>query len=104
MSSYDPLDLRGQERSKAERELRERLAREALDSQVKFARMARWRIADHLYLCCPGGLLKANEIPAGWGWIEISRGALRVRRAAPDLGSPPTRRWRMVRNVDRARP
>ena len=27
----------------------ERLARETLASQVKFARMARWRIADHLY-------------------------------------------------------
>ena len=82
----------------------ERLAREALASQVKFARMARWRIADHLYLCCPGGLVKAHEIPAGWGWLEVSRGALRVRRAAPDLGSPASRRWRMVRNTQRARP
>lgn len=82
----------------------ERLAREALESQVKFARMARWRIADRLYLCCPGGLVKAHEIPAGWGWIEVSRGALRVRRAAPDLGSPAPRRWRMVRNMRRARP
>ena len=82
----------------------ERLAREALASQVKFARMARWRIADHLYLCCPGGLVKAHEIPDGWGHIEVSRGALRVRRAAPDLGSPPARRWRTVRNTYRVRP
>jgi hypothetical protein len=82
----------------------ERLAREALASQVKFARMARWRIADRLFLCCPGGLVKAHEVPAGWGWIEVSRGALRVRRAAPDLGSPPSRRWRMIRNTQRGRP
>lgn len=52
MSSYDPLDLRGQERSKAERELRERLAREAEESDVKWlmsnkrGRRVVWRLLD----------------------------------------------------------
>ena len=79
----------------------ERLAAQALRSQVKFARMATWRLADRLYLCTPGGMLKPHEVPAGWGLIEITRGALRVRTPAPELGSPEPRRWRAVLNVQR---
>jgi hypothetical protein len=80
----------------------ERLARETLASQVKFDRLAHWRLADRLYLCTPGGMLKASELPAKWGWIEITRGALRVRRAATPLHSPEPRRWRTVGNIRRA--
>ncbi len=36
MSTYDPLDLRGQERDKAERELRERLERQAEEADVRW--------------------------------------------------------------------
>ena len=36
MSTYDPLDLRGQERDKAERELRERLERQEEESDIKW--------------------------------------------------------------------
>jgi hypothetical protein len=79
-----------------------RLAAEALQSQVKFARMARWRLADRLYLCCPAGMLKDHEVPDGWGLLEHCRGALRLRRAAPALDSPAPRRWRTVRCVQRA--
>ena len=79
---------------KADRD--ERLAAQALRSQVKFSRMARWRLADRLYLCTPGALLKASEIPAGWGLIEVTRGAVRVRAVAPDLDCPEPRRWRAV--------
>ena len=80
----------------------ERLAREALASQVKFDKLAHWRLADHLYLCTAGGLLKAHEVPARWGWLEVTRGALRLRRPAPPLASPEPRRWRTVRNIHRA--
>lgn len=79
-----------------------RLAETALQSQVKFARMARWRIADRLYLCCPAGMLKAHELPEGWGLLEHCRGAMRLRRGAAHLHSPETRRWRTVRNVHRS--
>lgn len=79
----------------------ERLAAEALRSQVKFARMARWRLADRLYLCTPGGLLRANEVPKGWGLVEVTRGALRVRVPAPELDCPEPRRWRAVTCVQR---
>lgn len=79
-----------------------RMAEEALQSQVKFARMSRWRIADRLYLCCPAGMLKAHEVPAGWGLLEHCRGAMRLRRGATHLDSPEPRRWRTVRNVHRS--
>ena len=79
-----------------------RLASEALQSQVKFARMTRWRIADRLYLCCPAGMLKAHEVPPGWGLLEHCRGAMRLRRGATHLDSPEPRRWRTVRNVHRS--
>ena len=52
MSNYDPLDLRGQDRSKAERELRERLARENEESDIKWlmgnkrGRRVLWRLMD----------------------------------------------------------
>jgi len=80
----------------------ERLARGTLQAQVKFDKLAHWRLADRLYLCTQGGLLKAHELPARWGWLEVTRGALRLRRAATPLHSPEPRRWRTVRNIQRA--
>lgn len=52
MSNYDPLDLRGQDRSKAERELRDRLARENEKADIKWlmgfkrGRRMLWRLLD----------------------------------------------------------
>ncbi len=52
MSNYDPLDLRSQDRSKAERELRERLARENEEADLKWlmgnkrGRRVIWRLLD----------------------------------------------------------
>lgn len=94
----------GRSRLQSVREARrdERLARLALQGRVKFDRMARWRLADRLYLCCPGGMVRAAEIPDHWGWIEVTRGALRLRRAATPLTSPAARRWRTVRGVIRS--
>ena len=52
MSNYDPLDLRSQERSKADRELRERLARENEEADMKWlmgnkrGRRVIWRLLD----------------------------------------------------------
>ena len=79
----------------------ERLARLAVQGRVKFDRMARWRLADRLYLCCPGGLVRASELPQGWGLLEVTRGAMRVSRIATALACPPARRWRTVLGVAR---
>jgi hypothetical protein len=52
VSNYDPLDLRSQDRSKAERELRERLARENEEADLKWlmgnkrGRRVIWRLLD----------------------------------------------------------
>ena len=52
MSTYDPLDLRGQERDKAERELRERLERQEEESDIKWLMSSKrgrrivWRLMD----------------------------------------------------------
>jgi len=52
MSNYDPLDLRGQEREKADRETRDRLERETEEADVKWlmgskrGRRIIWRLLD----------------------------------------------------------
>jgi len=52
MSNYDPLDTRGQERAKAEKEVREKLARENEEADIKWlmgnkrGRRVIWRILD----------------------------------------------------------
>ena len=52
MSNYDPLDLRGQERDKADRELRDRLDRENEEADIKWlmsskrGRRTMWRLLD----------------------------------------------------------
>ncbi|UOF81038.1 endopeptidase [Caudoviricetes sp.] len=52
MSNYDPLDLRGQEREKADREVRDRLERETEEADVKWlmgskrGRRIIWRLLD----------------------------------------------------------
>jgi hypothetical protein len=52
VSNYDPLDLRGQEKAKAQRDLRERLDRENEEGDVKWlmgnkrGRRVVWRLLD----------------------------------------------------------
>lgn len=52
MSNYDPLDVRGQERAKAEKDSREKLARENEEADVKWlmgskrGRRIVWRLLD----------------------------------------------------------
>jgi hypothetical protein len=89
-----------------------------LYGQTKFARFARYRLADRLVLFTPAGLARPRELPAGWGLVECDRrplrrdGArlaaradpaeplpLRVRVAPPPLVSPVTRRERLFRAI-----
>lgn len=52
MSNYDPLDVRGQERAKADKDLRDRLARENEEADLKWlmgtkrGRRIVWRLLD----------------------------------------------------------
>ena len=85
-----------------------------LHGETKFHTMPRYRLADHLYLFTPVGLLKSHEIPTGWGLVECGRGTLRKgagslgdldalplreRISCPPADSPPERRHRLLRNI-----
>ena len=108
-------DFEGSRTSAYRRVLRaiERLERR-LHGETKFHTMPRYRLADHLYLFTPTGLLRPNEVPPGWGLVEcgrvtLRRGAgplgeldalpLRERVACPSLRSPEPRRQRLLRNI-----
>ncbi len=85
-----------------------------LHGETKFHTMPRYRLADHLFLFTPTGLLRPNEVPPGWGLVECGRGTLRrgagelgdldvlplkERVACPSLRSPEPRRQRLLRNI-----
>jgi hypothetical protein len=87
---------------------------ERLHGQTKFNLIARWRLADELWILAATGVVKQREVPAGWGLAECSpavlrRGVqhalamgtlpLRVIVQAPRHASPEHRRARILRNI-----
>ena len=91
---------------------------EALYGETKFARFARYRLADRLVLFTPAGLIRGRELPKAWGLVECDRRPLRREKANFALGvdpladlplrevvtptaldSPPVRRERLFRNT-----
>ncbi|MDI9402977.1 MAG: hypothetical protein QM516_03805 [Limnohabitans sp.] len=86
---------------------------EQLGIDTKFAMLARWRVADHLLVMAPHGLLRPREVPSGWGLIEVDPKALRkgwepivgapipctLRVAPVALSAPERRRIRLLRNI-----
>ena len=81
---------------------------------TKFGDIARWALADRLYLCAPSGLIRKSEVPPGWGLIECRRSRLNsaaadpAQRLAEDLvvrveaekqPCDPDRRVRLLRNI-----
>ncbi len=91
---------------------------ERLDERIhggtKFHRLARYRLADRLYLMAPAGVVKRREVPPGWGLIEcpkkwgayrraslaeLSLVEVRISVEAPRHASPLRRRDRLLRNI-----
>lgn len=87
---------------------------ERLHGQTKFNLIARWRLANELWLLAPSGVVRSREVPPGWGLAECSAAVLRrgvghalalgsvpVRVVCPALehASPEPRRRRMLRNI-----
>jgi hypothetical protein len=87
---------------------------ERLHGQTKFNLIARWRLADELWILAATGVVKPREVPAGWGLAECSPAVLRrgVQHAlamgtlplrvivhAPRHASPEHRRARILRNI-----
>lgn len=81
---------------------------QALHGQTKFFMIARYHLADRLYLAAPRGMVSPRELPPRWGLLECPRRALRAGCAAPplrvvveapDLGCRFERRMRLLRNI-----
>jgi hypothetical protein len=81
-----------------------------LYGQTKFCMIARYRLADRLYLAAPAGMIRRHELPAGWGLLEcaaedleepVAEGApeLRERVPAPWLSCDDRYRQRLLRNI-----
>jgi hypothetical protein len=85
-----------------------------LYGQTKFCMVARYRLADRLYLATPAGLLKPHELPPGWGLLECPRRwlhdppslfdvagppILRVAAAAPERNAPLKFHHALLRNI-----
>ena len=72
-----------------------------LYGETKFFMIARYRLADRLYLAAPRGLIRRGELPAGWGLLEQRRAgeSLRVTVEAPSMSTRPVHRLRLLRNI-----
>ncbi|MCA9309778.1 MAG: hypothetical protein KDA21_01130 [Phycisphaerales bacterium] len=101
------------------RETMERLTRveQALYKETKFCTMARYRLADELFVMAPPGVLTRRELPRGWGLVLCPEALLRGRprpiedliamftEAAPEedvpgfASSPVKFRRRLIRNI-----
>jgi len=94
---FDASRLRGYRR--VVRRIR-RLERR-LYGETKFFMIARYRLADRLYLAAPRGLIGRGEVPAGWGLLEHHRDGESLREAveAPSMSTRPVHRHRLLRNI-----
>ncbi|MBL0926588.1 MAG: hypothetical protein IBJ11_02910 [Phycisphaerales bacterium] len=85
-----------------------------LHGGTKFATVARYRLADWLYVVAPRGVVGLREIPPGWGLVEVSPKWSTLRRMtvrelteievavthpAPELAATAARRSRLLRNI-----
>ena len=69
--------------------------------------IARYHLADRLYIAAPRGLIRRRELPAGWGLLECPPqcietavdGGLVVAVEAPPLSSRARNRQRLLRNI-----
>jgi hypothetical protein len=76
---------------------------EQLHGETKFFVIARYRLADRLYLAAPRGMIRPRELPRGWGLLECSSrrpdSGLRVAVEAPPQSTQPRHRVRLLRNI-----
>ena len=84
-----------------------------LYGETKFFTIARYRLADRLYVAAPWGMIRRRELPCSWGLLEYprrrlalpqvsggrSRGTLRVAVEAPPQATRPALQLRLLRNI-----
>jgi hypothetical protein len=100
----------------AYREVLRRLRRldRLIHGQTKFCLIARYALADRLYIAAPRGMIRERELPPGWGLIEAAtdvirredpnadlfgESALRITVKAPTLAARDDFRQRLLRNI-----
>jgi hypothetical protein len=91
-----------------------KLVDERLYGETKFCLLARYRLADRMYVAAPRGIIQPRELPAGWGLLECPRRllekppglfdmvgepALEVTVKSPDHECRPRHRLRLLRNI-----
>ena len=85
-----------------------------LHGHTKFHLVARYQLADRLYLAAPRGMIRHCEIPPGWGLLECPKAWLDETSAdeshdeppallpaveAPPFNSRDQHRTRLLRNI-----
>lgn len=85
-----------------------------LHGESKFWLLAQYRLADWMYLAAPRGMIRAAELPEGWGLLEAGEACLEgevghgcelggcrlsVRVPAPERAGKPEHRQRLLRNI-----
>jgi hypothetical protein len=87
---------------------------EQLYGETKFYLVARYQLADRLFLAAPRGMIRPCELPRGWGLLDCpprsldqipandrldEPPALSIRIEGPQLQSKPEFRLRLLRNI-----
>jgi hypothetical protein len=84
-----------------------------LHGETKFFMVARYRLADRLYIAAPRGMIRPRELPRGWGLLEcpgrrldgvaaaggLADPPLHVAVEAPPQSTRPEHRVRLLRNI-----
>jgi hypothetical protein len=61
-----------------------------LYGQTKFCMIARYRLADRLFVAAPQGMIRRHELPSGWGLLECPPQWLDGHAHRDRLEEPPT--------------
>ncbi|MCH8153056.1 MAG: hypothetical protein IH830_11890 [Planctomycetes bacterium] len=103
-------------RQRAYRQVIQRIRRveRQLHGDTKLFTVARYQLADRLYLAAPRGIIRQRDLPSGWGLLECSQEWLRepgtasrrpnnpplsITVEAPQHSSRPQHRLRLLRNI-----
>jgi hypothetical protein len=99
-AEYDTFDWRGL-RHPTHRRLERALqvAERKRAEGTKFARLARWRAADELYLVTEEGVVDAGEIPEGWGWLRRRGDGLELAQEPARLAITADQRELVARRI-----
>lgn len=77
---FEVIDLRGvRHHTHTRLTAKLRSAQNKLLEGTKFAKLARWRCASLMYLVCEDEIIRANEVPDGWGLLVRDGDKLNLR-------------------------